>query len=157
MLLRTSLFLILSFFCLVAQTQSHLDGLVTDPTGAAVAGATVVARNAATGVTYTTKSNESGIYTLPFLPPGEYQLTGEMSGFKRVVRGGVVLETGSSLNINLRMEVGDVTETVAVTAASPLLETETSSVGQFIERATVAGLPAQSRRAASLVRLMGNV
>src|SRR5439155_6059698 len=141
----------------LAQTQSRLDGVVTDPTGALIAGATVVARNVATGVTYTAKSNESGIYTLPFLPPAEYELTCEMLGFKKVVRAGVMLTTGSSQNLDLRMEVGDVSETIAVRAAASLLESETSSIGQFVERATVAGLPAGTRRSASLVRLMGNV
>src|SRR5947207_11867166 len=128
--------------CALAQTQSRLDGVVLDPTGAVIAGATVVARNVATGVTYTAKSNESGIYTLPFLPPAEYELSCEMPGFKKVIRAGVLLETASSQNLNLRMEVGDVSETIAVRAAAPLLESETSSIGQFVERATVAGLPA---------------
>jgi len=157
MLKRTSLFFILIISCALAQTQSRLDGVVTDPTGAMIAGATVIARNIATGVTYTAKSNESGIYTLPFLPPAEYELTCEMAGFKKVVRAGVLLTTGSSLNVDLRMDIGDVTETVAVRAAAPLLESESSSIGQFVERATVAGLPAGTRRSASLVRLMGNV
>src|SRR5439155_27344082 len=120
-----------SLSCALAQTQSRLDGLVTDSTGAAIAGAAVVARNVATGVTYTAKSNESGIYTLPFLPPAEYELTCEMPGFKKMVRGSVLLETASAQNINLRLDIGDVTETVAVTAAAPLLEAQTSSVGQF--------------------------
>src|SRR5437667_7546293 len=138
MLTRTSLFLFLILPYALAQTQSRLDGVVTDPTGALIAGATVVARNVATGVTYTAKSNESGIYTLPFLPPAEYELTCEMLGFKKVVRAGVMLTTGSSQNLDLRMDVGDVTETVAVRAAAPLLESESSSIGQFVERATVA-------------------
>ena len=138
---------------LSAQTQSRLDGVVSDSTGAVIAGATVVARNVATGVTYTAKTNETGIYTMPFLPPAEYELTGEMAGFKKAVRGGVILETASTQTVNLRMEVGDVNETVAVTAAAQLLEAETSSIGQFVERATVANMPLQSRRSASLVRL----
>src|SRR3954447_1812965 len=92
--------------CAIAQTQSRLDGIVTDPTGAVIAGAAVVARNVATGVIYTAKSNESGIYTMPFLPPAEYDLTCELAGFKKVSRKGVSLETGSSQNINLQMEVG---------------------------------------------------
>src|SRR2546426_10322170 len=108
--------------CALAQTQSRLDGVVTDPTGAVIAGATVVARNVATGVVYTAKSNESGIYTLPFLPPAEYELTCEMPGFKKFMRAGLLLETASSQNLNLRMEVGDVSETVAVRAAAPLLD-----------------------------------
>ena len=71
---------------LMAQTQSRLDGVVSDSTGAVIAGATVVARNVATGVIYTAKTNETGIYTMPFLPPAEYELTGEMAGFKKAVR-----------------------------------------------------------------------
>ena len=143
--------------CAPAQTQSRLDGSVTDTTGAAIAGASVVARNVATGVNYPAKTNASGVYTLPFLPPSEYELTAEMPGFKKAVRAGLVLETGSAQNVDLRLEVGDVTETVSVIASTPLLETETSTVGQFVERATVANMPLESRRGASLVRLMGNV
>src|SRR5438270_7979156 len=120
MLKQFSMCLALSLCCALAQTQSRLDGVITDPTGAVIAGAAVVARNIATGVIYTAKSNESGIYTMPFLPPAEYELTCELAGFKKVVRGGVVLETAASQNINLRMEVGDVTETVAVHAATPV-------------------------------------
>src|SRR5260370_9443804 len=143
---RFLLCLLLPLSGAVAQTQSRLDGVVTDSTGAMIAGATVIARNVATGVAYTAKSNESGVYTLPFLPPAEYELTCELPGFKKAVRGGVMLETASSQSVNLRMEVGDVTETVAVNAAAPLLETQTSSVGQFIDPATVATTPLQIRR-----------
>src|ERR1700694_5809449 len=89
---------------LMAQTQSRLDGIVSDSTGAVIAGATVVARNVATGVTYTAKTNETGVYTMPFLPPAEYGLTGEMAGFKKAVRSGLMLETASTQTINLRME-----------------------------------------------------
>src|SRR5260370_15394067 len=146
-----------SLSCVLSQTQSRLDGVASDSTGAVIAGAKVVARNVATGVTYTAKTNDTGIYTMPFLPPAEYELTGEMAGFKKAVRSGVILETASTQTVNLRMEVGDVNETVAVSAAAQLLEAETSSIGQFVERATVANMPLQSRRCASLVRLMGNV
>jgi len=140
-----------------AQTQSRLTGTVTDNTGAVVVGAAVVARNVATGVTFPATTNQTGTYAIPFLPPGEYELTCEFTGFKKFSQAGLVLETGFSRNIDIRLEVGAITETVSVTAATPLLETTNSTVGQFIERATVFNMPLESRRTASLVRLMGAV
>ncbi len=71
MLKWTFFALALSLCCAFAQTQARLDGVVSDSTGAVIAGANVVARNIATGVTYPAKTSEFGIYTLPFLPPAE--------------------------------------------------------------------------------------
>jgi len=73
------------------------------------------------------------------------------------MRSGLVLETGSIVTVDVRLEIGQVTETVVVKATSPLIESESSSVGQLIERANVANMPVESRRGASLVRLMGSV
>jgi len=140
-----------------SQTQSQLTGTVTDHTGAVVVGAAVTARNTETGVQYKTASNQNGVYALPFLPPGSYELACELAGFKKFLRGGLVLETGSVATVNVSLELGQVTETVIVRASSPLIESESSSVGQLIERSNVANMPVESRRGASLVRLMGNV
>lgn len=140
-----------------AQTQSGITGTVTDRTGAVIVGATVLARNTGTGVGSSTLSNGSGAYNFPFLAPGQYEVSCELAGFKKFVRTGLVLETGLTSTVDIRLDVGEVTETVSVNAAAPLLQSESSAVGQFIERATVAGMPAESRRSASLVRLMGNV
>src|ERR1700736_2405893 len=96
MLKRSLSILVVCLSFLMAQTQSRLDGVVSNSTGAVIAGATVVARNVATGVTYTVKTNETGIYTMPFLPLAEYELTGEMAGFKKAIRAGVILETAST-------------------------------------------------------------
>ena len=140
-----------------AQTQSQLTGTVTDNSGAVVVGAAVSARNTETGVQYKAASNQTGVYVLPFLPPGRYELSCELAGFKKFMRSGLVLETGSIVTVDVRLEIGQVTETVVVKATSPLIESESSSVGQLIERANVANMPVESRRGASLVRLMGNV
>lgn len=139
------------------QTQSRLSGLITDDTGAVIVGARVIARNVLTGVTNETASGESGNYQFPILNPGEYEVSVEMTGFKKVVQGGITLETGLTRTVDFRLTVGALTETVEVKATAPLLESETSSVGQLIERTSVLNMPLESRRTAGLVRLMGAV
>ena len=140
-----------------AQTQSQITGSITDNSGALVPGAAVVAQNVDTGVQYKGASNQNGVYLLPFIPPGRYEFTCELEGFKKFVRPGLVLETGSTVTVDVRLDVGALTETVMVKATTPLIESESSSVGQLIERASVLNMPVESRRGASLVRLMGNV
>jgi hypothetical protein len=161
---RTGFLVILLFAfaaCVVpslqGQTQSQLTGTVSDNTGAVVPNAEVQLRNTNTGVILTTKTNSSGIYTFLEVQAGSYEAICEFPGFKKIVRGGIILETGSRRALNLILEVGNVTESVEVTASIPLLETQTNNVGQLIERANVENMPLQSRRAAGLVRMMGNV
>jgi len=134
-----------------------LGGLITDDSAAVVVGARVVARNSATGVTTETTTNEAGNYQFPVLTPGEYEVTAEMTGFKKVVQTGVVLETGLTRTVDLQLTVGAVSETIEVKASAPLLESETSSVGQLIERTSILNMPLESRRTAGLVRLLGAV
>lgn len=140
-----------------AQIQSRLTGTVTDSTGGFVAGASVLATNAATGVKYTATTNETGIYVFPVLPVGSYDLLCEHSGFTTVHRSGIVLETGFTRTVDIMLAPGTVTESVDVRAETPLVEAESSTVGQLIERSAVMDMPLQSRRSGSLVRLMGNV
>ncbi|HYI94526.1 MAG TPA: TonB-dependent receptor [Bryobacteraceae bacterium] len=140
-----------------AQSLARLTGTIADNSGAVVSGARVTARNVSTGVITEAASGESGIYQFPFLPPAEYEVSCELQGFKKSVRPGVVLETGSTRTLDFTLEVGELTESVEVKATVPLLEAETSSVGQFIERTTVMNMPLESRRTAGLVRLMGMV
>jgi hypothetical protein len=141
----------------LAQTQSQITGSITDNSGAIVVGAAVSARNIETGVRYQTRSNDQGAYLLPFLPPGRYELSCELQGFKKHMQSGLALETGATATANVKLEVGALTESVLVTASAALIESETSSLGQLIERASVLNMPIESRRVAALVRLMGNV
>lgn len=147
----------LGLHTLSAQTQTRLTGTVTDETGGAIPGARVTISNINTGVTQEAESNASGSYNFPFVSAGQYELVCEFEGFKTYSQSGLVLETGSVRGVDIQMQIGDVTETIEVTEAAPLLETESSTVGQFIERDTVFNMPLASRRSASLVRLMGNV
>ena len=142
---------------LMGQTQSRLAGLVTDDSGAVVVGARVTARNVQTGVTTTATTGEAGNYLFPALLPGGYEVSVEKAGFKRAVQAGLTLETGITRTVDLRLSVGAVSETVEVKAQAALLESETSSVGQLIERTTVLNMPLESRRTAGLVRLLGAV
>lgn len=142
---------------LAAQTQTRLTGTVTDNTGSVIPGAAITISNINTGVTLSAESNASGNYNFPILASGQYELICEFAGFKTYSQSGLVLETGTVRGVNIEMQVGDVTETIEVDAAAPLLETESSTVGQFIERDTVFNMPVASRRSASLVRLLGNV
>ena len=137
--------------------QSILNGTVTDDTGAVIVGADVVLLNVDTGVGYSAQTNEAGLYAFPPIQPGTYELQCEFTGFKKALQTGLVMETGLSKNLPIVLEVGSVTETIEVTGAAPLLETENSTVGQFIERTTVAQMPVSSRQAGQLVKLAGNV
>ena len=114
-----------------AQTQSQITGTVTDDSGSVVVGASVEARNVDTGVQYRAVSNTTGVYVLVPLPPGRYELSCELTGFKKFVRSGLVLETGFTATVDVQLEIGAVTEVVQVTASTPLIESESSSVGQL--------------------------
>ena len=122
-----------------------------------IPGARVTISNVNTGVTLETETNTSGSYNFPLVSAGQYELVCEFEGFKTYSQSGIVLETGTVRGVDIQMQIGDVTETIEVEAAAPLLETESSTVGQFIERDTVFNMPLASRRSASLVRLLGNV
>src|SRR5689334_15587640 len=122
-----------------AQDTAVLTGTVTDGTGAMVAGAQVTAINIATNFETSTVTNSEGLYRMPFLRPGMYRVRITAPGFKSFVRENVELRVGATLPINGVMELGAVAESVQVSAAAPLLETETSTsgtvvTGEFFER-----------------------
>ena len=133
-----------------------ITGIVNDASGARIPGAAVEAVNLDTGVQITAESNVSGEYTLPLLQPGPYSLSVEAVGFQRLSRPQVVVELGRVARLDLTLQVGEVTETIEVTGSAPLLESETSTVGQFIENKTVTDMPLNGRRAGELAALMGN-
>ncbi len=150
-----------ALLCLCAGTMSaqsgQLKGTISDSTGAVIPGAEVTLTNVATGISMETATNEAGVYTFPLLQSGSYELSVLSDGFKPVTQAGIVMETSIVRTVDVELELGDVTETVTVEAAAPLLQSETSTVGTLIERTTVMNMPVESRRAASLVRLTGTV
>ncbi len=147
-------------FALPALAQSQLatlTGTVTDPTGAAAPGAQVRAVEAETGERYSAVANSSGNYTIPLIKPGRYEVTCELTGFKQRKESGLVLETGQQARLDIRLEIGAVTDSTTVEASAPLLNGESSSVGGVVENRTIVSMPLIDRRAAQLTKLNGFV
>ena len=142
-------FLLLALSSVVANAQDSrgaIVGRITDASGAVVPGADVRATNAATGVVASSKTNESGNYTLPYLMPGIYSVSSEATGFKKFVRENIQVRITDSVELNIQMAVGDVTESVEVTAETPLLQTAEASLGQVVDERRVLELPAVLRQ-----------
>ena len=110
-----------------------------------------------TGVAFAAQTNESGTFSFTLIQPGTYELSCESVGFKTYRRSGLVMETGLTKTATIQLEIGEITEMIEVTGSAPLLETENTTVGQFIERFTVAQMPVGSRQAGQLIKLAGNV
>lgn len=119
--------------------------------------ASISLTNVATNEKFTGTSSASGIYSIPLLKPGGYELRVEQTGFKQFRQTGIVTETCVPANADIRLEVGAVTDAITVEAEAPLLKTESSSVGNVVRRETIANMPLVGRRAASLARLSGFV
>src|SRR5262245_14836929 len=124
----------LAFFALIAATASaqgvgSLGGQILDPAGAIVPGAGIHLKHDATGRDLETVSSDAGIYAFPSLDVGAYTITVEARGFKRLTRPGIVIATASRATLDLRLEVGDVTQSVEVKGEAPLLAGETSDLG----------------------------
>ncbi|MBI3694196.1 MAG: carboxypeptidase regulatory-like domain-containing protein, partial [Acidobacteria bacterium] len=135
--------------------QASVSGVVSDAQNAVIPGANVTATNTATGVRTVATTNDTGFYAIPNLPVGVYTLAVEHAGFRRYVREGIVLNTGQTLGLDVRMELGAVTETVNVAGETPLVETRTSDVTQLIESKSVENLPLGNRRTLNVVRMTG--
>ena len=137
-----ALFLLASTLCLRAQTTNgSIEGTVSDPSGAAVGGASVTGRNLDTGLTITTVTTDAGLYSLANLPPGRYTVTIEGSSLKKYSREGVTVQTGATVALDIQMQLGVVSENVTVNADASQLETATSDIGATVERSLVANLP----------------
>jgi hypothetical protein len=125
--------------------RASITGQITDPTGAAVAGATVHVTNVATSTVISAKSNETGTFATPFLAPGQYEITVEASGFKKFVRQNIALQAQDKFRLDVKMEVGDVTTSVTVADQASQLQTETASRSQVLASEIVANMPTQGR------------
>src|SRR5258708_496841 len=146
--------LLLSASGLVSQEfRGGFSGSVTDSTGAFLPKVKIVATQVATGAKSTTVSEASGEYTIPFLAPGEYSISAEAPGFKRFVRNGITLSVSEHPVIDIRMEVGAVTESVTVDAQAPLVVSGTASVGQIITPQEGEDLPINGRTPMMLANL----
>ncbi|PYQ87995.1 MAG: hypothetical protein DMG03_04490 [Acidobacteria bacterium] len=127
--------IVLSSVMLHAQAGStaQITGVVKDTSGGVLPGADVTATQTDTGLKRTTVTDAKGSYTLPNLPVGPYRLDVNLPGFKSYVRTGVVLQVNDAPVINVDLSLGAVEETVSVQAASPLVETRNTGLGQVME------------------------
>ncbi|MCX6636141.1 MAG: TonB-dependent receptor, partial [Acidobacteria bacterium] len=156
--LYASVAILIATSCAPAQTTTaQLTGAVTDASGAAVPGANVTVTNVATGITRAISTSETGYYTAALLPPGNYGVRIEKEGFRAVTRSGIVLNVDQVARLDFSLEVGSVTEAIDVTAAAPLLEASTSSLGQVIDSKQFSDLPLNNRSALGLLSLSDNV
>lgn len=149
---------ILTFFSSSIQAQSpqaSITGLVTDAQEAVIASAKVTATHSSTGVRTVVQTNSSGLYSLRPLSIGTYQLTVEMEGFRRVVQAGIVLTTSQNLELNFRLELGSVTESVSVSASAASIDTRTSDIAQLVESKTIEAMPLGDRRSMNMVNILG--
>src|SRR6266852_9629291 len=132
-------------------------GLVTDPSSASVAGAKVSLINEGTSEQRSAVSNNLGEYVFSQVIPGTYTVAVESQGFKKVERKGIVLETQNQLTIDLQLQVGNVAESVLVTAETPLIETATASQGQVIDNQKLVDLPNIGRNPFMMSKLAPNI
>ena len=139
-----------------AISTGSISGQVTDASGAAMEGATVTAASDATGVKLTAKTNGTGFYSFPSLSVGPYDITVSQAGFKTAIAHGVVVQVGQNVAANVAMQVGEIAQSVTVTAEVPLLRTTESTVSTVVNENLIANLPLSGRRYTDFVLLTPN-
>lgn len=125
--------LLLPAMLLAQEYRGTILGRVADPSGAVVAGAVVSVRNLATNSTTRSATNESGNYQVPFLLPGNYMVSVELSGFKKIERDNVRVSTNEQITLDFTLEIGATSESIKVTDSAPLLSTANADLGQVID------------------------
>ncbi|MGH9632433.1 MAG: carboxypeptidase regulatory-like domain-containing protein [Bryobacteraceae bacterium] len=157
LLLVLLLLLLLPSIAWSQAVSATLLGTVTDASGAVVPNAAVTATDIATGVPRRATTNQEGIYTIPYLPPGTYRVEIEAAGFKKFLRDNIELRATMSTRVDTSLEPGQVTEVVEVRAELPLLQTDRSEVSRSFAQKQVTELPLANRSFQSLVGLMPGV
>ena len=139
----------------VSQTiTGTITGTVTDPTGAVVPNARVVATNTATNVNSETNTNDAGIYNLLFLPVGDYTLSVNAQGFKRTNVAAFRLEGSQVARIDVKVEIGDTTQVVEVSDIAPVLQTESTQTGDTLTAQKLTSIPLKGRNFVTLTLLI---
>ena len=138
-------------------TRGMISGTVTDPQGAYVVGANVMVSNTLTNVSTPLITNASGYYEAPLLMPGQYQVTVDASGFKKIVRSGLVLNMRDQLRIDIQLEVGGVNESITITGESPILDTSAVTSGKALTTREIMDLPVMTNDIVLLARVAPGV
>jgi hypothetical protein len=139
------------------ETRGQILGRITDPSGGVLSGAKVTGRNVATNVPTTAVTNGTGDYALPFLIPGIYSLTVEMSGFRGYKQENIVVQINDTITVNVKLEVGNAGQTIEVTAESPLVDATDASSGMVIDSKSMEELPIKDGNPVMLAMLTPGV
>jgi Carboxypeptidase regulatory-like domain len=138
-------------------TAGKILGTVTDQSGGAIAGATVIVTDVDRNAPRTLTTGQSGEYDAPNLLPGNYKVRAEAKGFKAFDRSGIFLEVGGEIRINLVMQPGEVSQTITVTEAAPMIETTNAELGGTLQAQVIADLPLNGRNFENLLQLRPGV
>jgi hypothetical protein len=137
--------------------NATIEGIIKDSTGGVLPGVTVTMSNLDTGASRTVVTNEAGLYRAQLLPLGNYRVEAELSGFTKFVQEGVVLTAGMTATVDITLEVGQVTETVTVSADSPVIEPAKMELGRLMDTREVSNIPLVSRNPYNFALLQANV
>lgn len=137
--------------------QGTIQGVVMDPTGGVVPDTQIRLTNTDTEVSASTRTNAQGFYSVSFLNPGHYSVRAEHSGFATLTHGGIKLDVGQTARVDFKLQLGQVAQTVEVSAASTLIDSQTTVVGQVVNNKEVVELPLNGRNYLELAQLTAGV
>ena len=149
--------LLITSGALLAGVTASISGTVTDPSGAVIAGATVVATDVDTGVAVTLTTNSQGFYSFQSLPLGKYRIDVTQAGFKAYVQTGLVLDVNSALVVDVSLQVGQATDKVEVSSAALHVDTESTQMGEVITGKEMTDVPLVTRSYTDLLALQPGV
>ncbi|PYX77284.1 MAG: TonB-dependent receptor, partial [Acidobacteria bacterium] len=137
----------------LAQIQNgQFTGVVMDPSGAVIPGATLTIKNLETGLTLTTISNDSGLYTAQEVPIGSYKITVEVRGFKTVIKTELILNAGTIQRVDFELPIGGQVETVEVVGGAVPVNTESAKLSETVGAKQIANLPLNGRNVYDLIQ-----
>ncbi|MGH9629736.1 MAG: carboxypeptidase regulatory-like domain-containing protein, partial [Bryobacteraceae bacterium] len=149
--------LLISIHSALAQATANIVGNVQDASGGAVPGATVIGTNVNTGFSITRRTGEDGTYSLPLLPVGDYKIEIQAAGFQPFTRTGVRLAVNDIATVDITLSIGQVAESIEVTAAAPLLETQTGTLRGVVDQQRIVNLPLDGRDITQLVSIQAGI
>src|SRR5579863_3947498 len=145
---------VLSSAPLYAQgTAGKILGTVTDQSGGAIAGATVIVTDVDRNVPRTLVTDQAGAYSAPNLLPGNYKVRSEAKGFKAFERTGIILELNGELRVDVTMQPGEISQTITVNEAVPMVETTNAEMSQTLQSGIIEDIPLNGRNFENLLQL----
>src|SRR5947209_5598099 len=148
---------LLTTFAQAQVDTGAITGTVTDPSGAVVNGAKITVTNVGTGIALSTTTGSDGVFKFSPVRIGTYKIDASFQGFKTVTQNDVKVDVGSNVLVNFTMTAGSTSETIEVTAAAPVLQTQDASVGQVVDEASINNAPLNGRNFTFLAQLAAGV